>query len=233
MIAAAITWFIYLTCDKIEPTEPSWVSFCHYLSEDRGLRAITNDNYIKLHQIECVNDPMVVLDPSGHYHPIIQNAYLDASTIANHHQGSNSILIAKICPVASIIRLAKNIDVEKDLTDLKTSSARFLEIEYKCDNQSPITIEVPKSHYFTRNEILSKAYVLRYLEHLPNYSRWSFESEYSLRIVDEDSEVFSLNSSQYILLERDGYRVVDSISEPEPEPDQQEEEETKEHLVEN
>lgn len=238
MIATAITWFVYLTCDKIEPTEPSWVSFCHYISEDNGLNSITNDKYIHFQQNEWVNDPAVVLDPSGQYYSILKKSYLDAKTTTNYYnsrQVNNSILIAKICPAASIIRLAKNVDAEKDLTDLKTSSARFLEIEYKCGNQSPITIEVPKSHYFARNELLSKAYVLRYLEHLPNYSSWEFnESDYSLRIVDEDSEVFSLNSSQYILLERDGYRVVDSIYDREEnQKDQKEEEETKEHLVEN
>jgi hypothetical protein len=71
-------------------------------------------------------------------------------------------------------------------------------------------INVPKSHYIADNEILSKTYVLRYLEHLPIYKRWIFDdSEYELRIVDDDSNVFSLRGNQYIKLLPDGYEILE------------------------
>jgi hypothetical protein len=55
---------------------------------------------------------------------------------------------------------------------------------------------------------MSKTYVLRFLEHLPVYVRWIFiESDYYLRVIDEDSEAFSLNSRQYIRFETDGYKI--------------------------
>jgi hypothetical protein len=124
-------------------------------------------------------------------------------------QIDNSIVIAKLSPIVTRIRLAKYMDVDKDIEDMQKTSTKFLEIEYNCEPRPPITIEVPKSHYYAGNEILSKTYVLRYLEHLPVYVRWIFiESEYSLRIIDEDSEAFSLNSRQYVRLETDGYKIV-------------------------
>ena len=228
IIAAIVTLFVYVTCDKIEPDEPTWISYIKYLPAANGMKAITGDDYI--HVIpnnigKWSDDKDVLLDPNDKFYPIIRNSYLSAKSYNQFNE--DSIVIAKICPVASIIRLAKNVDAEKDLTELKSSSARFLEIEYKCGDRNPLEIEVPKSHYFTGNELLSKTYVLRYLEHLPIYTRWKFdESEYELRIVDEDSEVFSLNSKQYVRLEQDGYRIVNISN------SLIEEEETKEYAVE-
>jgi hypothetical protein len=234
VIAAIVTLFIYVTCDKIEPDDPVWVSFCKYIHSVNGMKALTSDDYENVIQNdigEWSNDTDVLLDPNGRFYPIIRNSYSSAKTY-NQYNIENGIVIAKICPAASIIRLAKNVDVEKDLTELKSSSARFLEIEYKCGDLNSLEIEVPKTHYFAGNELLSKTYVLRYLEHLPIYTRWKFdESEYELRIVDEDSEVFSLNSNQYVRLEQDGYRIVDISTPIEPVKQVQiEEDETKESI---
>jgi hypothetical protein len=238
VIAAIVTLFVYVTCNKTEPDEPTWISYIKYLPAANGMKAITGDDYERVipNNIgKWSDDKDVLLDPNGRFYPIIRNSYLSA--INDNQYNEDSIVIAKICPTATIVRLAKNVDAEKDLTELKSSSARFLEIEYifmqdsyvvfpagencgfttsyglckslKCGDRNPLEIEVPKSHYFTGNELLSKTYVLRYLEHLPIYTRWKFdELEYELRIVDEDSEVFSLNSKQYVRLEQDGYRIV-------------------------
>jgi hypothetical protein len=46
---------------------------------------------------------------------------------------------------------------------------------------------------------------------------WTFDESYSLRIVDDDSEVFSIDGNQYILLAKDGYKIINSDQEPEEE----------------
>lgn len=228
IIALFAALLVYVTCDKIEPDEPTWISYIKYTPAANSMKAITGDDYIRVipNNIgKWSDDKDVLLDPNDKFYPIMRNSYLSA--INDNQCNEDSIVIAKICPTTTIVRLAKNVDVETDLTELKTSSARFLEIEYKCGDCSPLTIEVPKSHYFVNNELLSKTYVLRYLEHLPIYTRWKFdESEYELRIVDEDSEVFSLNSKQYVQLEQDGYRIVNTSN------SEIEEDETKEYVVE-
>ena len=225
IVAMIVTLFVYVTCEKIEPYDPVWVSYCKFFPVVNGLKEVTYDDYARVIPNDLQiwsDDKEVLLDPNGIFYPIIRNSYLFAKH--DNQYNENSIVIAKICPTASIIRLAENVNVETDLSELKTSSARFLEIEYKCGNRNPLEIEVPKSHYFAGNELLSKTYILRYLEHLPIYKRWSFnESEYELRIVDEDSEVFSLNSNQYIRLEQDGYRIINILP-----PHSETEEETKE-----
>ena len=204
-ITAIVTLFVYVTCDKIELDEPVWVSYCKYIPATNGLKATTGDNYVSSYVKGWSNDLKLLLDTNGRFYPIIYNSYL---SVKPYHNVEDSVVIAKVCPVVSIIRLAKNADADKVFSELTTSSARFLEIEYKCGNIT-LAIEVPKSHYFTGNELLSKTYVLRHLEHLPVYTIWEFDESYELRIIDEDSEVFSLNSNQYIQLEQDGYRIVD------------------------
>jgi hypothetical protein len=202
-------FFAYLTHNKIEPSQSAWISICKYVNEPR---ASTNDVYMVFPD-EFLNTwsptSEIALDPEQPYRDFFYKKYVEAKETSN---AASDLIIAQICPDTAIVRIVENVDPEKDISVLETSSARFLEIEYKCSNQSPITIEVPRSHYLAGNEVLSKAYVLRYLEHMSIFVNWGFkESDYSLRIVDEDSEVFSLNSSQYIKLEQDGYKIMESI----------------------
>jgi hypothetical protein len=139
------------------------------------------------------------------------------------------------------ILFASNVRPEVDLSGAVTSSVRFLEVEYKCKNMNGFEIDIPKSHYIAGNEILSKTYILRYLEHLPIYVRWTFdESEYELRIVDEDSNVFSLNGKQYIKLGNDSYTIENVITDAIEDADDQQPEtttatdmESKEEMTEN
>ena len=243
---AIMEWFVFITCIKVEPSQPAWISMCQYIpaslnttnkmemkycpgimnsvwtiiQTDNQLTTSTHDIYYEfedefsedeLGENELANWPMTLCKVSHQYKffYIKYTRVQKSLALMSPTQIDNSIVIAKLSPIVTRIRLAKYMDVDKDIEDMQKTSAKFLEIEYNCGPRSPITIEVPKSHYFAGNEILSKTYVLRYLEHLPVYVRWIFiESEYSLRIIDEDSEAFSLNSRQYIRLETDGYKIV-------------------------
>lgn len=186
------------------------------IQTDNQSTASTQDIYYEFEENEFGEDelanwPMIVSKDSQQY-----NQFYIKYTKVQYSLGwmtpmqiNNSIVIAKLSPMVTRIRLAKHMDVDIDLANIQKTTTKFLEIEYNCGTRSPITIEVPKSHYYAGNEILSKTYILRYLEHLPVYVRWIFiESDYSLRVIDEDSEVFSLNSRQSIRLEPDGYKIV-------------------------
>jgi len=208
-------FFAYITYNKIDPSQPAWISVCKYIN---GLFASTNDIYMEFPAENLkvwASNSEIVLDPEHPYREIFYNKYAGAKVISYSNEFSNvanDLVIAQICPDTTIVRIVKNVDPEKDLSVLESSSARFLEIEYKCGDLPGVAIEVPKSHYLAGNEVLSKAYVLRYLEHMSIFVNWVFkESDYSLRIVDEDSAVFSLNSNQYIKLLNDGYKIVESI----------------------
>jgi hypothetical protein len=154
------------------------------------------------------------------------------------------LVYGKICPSAVIIKNAENINPDKDLETISRVGFRFMEVEYKCGEKNGFSIDIPDSHYISGNEILSKAYILRYLEHLPIYTQWVHNKNYILKIVDDDMNIIKLNHHQYIRLNNDGYDVIDVTTpeesdsesepdleflsdlvpeEPEPEPDQDQE----------
>lgn len=238
-------WVVYITCNKVEPSQPAWISMCQYIPasintqnigtlrycpgmansawtivSDNQSTSSTKEIYYEFEENEFGEDelanwPMVLCKDSPQYNTFdikytrVQNSLAWMSPM----QINDSIVIAKLSPIVTRIRMATHIDVDADISNIQKTSAKFLEIEYTCGTRPPVPIEIPKSHYFAGNEILSKTYILRYLEHLPIYVRWAFiESEYSIRVVDEESEVFSLNSMQYIRFEPDGYKIVTEIN---------------------
>jgi len=202
-----------------------------YIPAFRNLTPITSDEYSRFFDADVQTWSSELTAPQYH---IFKKTYRDVVNRSSWDTISytDAIVIGQICPNYVIVRLVKNADANKDFPGLnfdstpsnfrinnyiKTSSSRFLEIEYRCGNRSPIAIDVPKSHYLVGNELLSKTYILRYLEHLPIYVGWTFDESYSLRIVDDDSEVFSIDGNQYILLANDGYKIINSDQEPEEE----------------
>ena len=134
---------------------------------------------------------------------------------------NTTLLLARVVPATVRIRLAANANGEKDIIEpFVKSDSQFLSVEYLCGRmQSPISIDIPNSHYIVGNELLSTEYVLRYLEHLPNYVQWEFDEFYKIRVMDENIQRIELKSNQWVLLTKNGYEVC-SMKEEE----QQEEE---------
>jgi hypothetical protein len=205
-----ICLFVHLTRNKIEQSSSAWICACKYLPAGNGLSALTTDAYLLFdkNELECMPKTTSQLyeseDPE---YSLVVSSKLKTTVLAA--SGKDDIIIAKICPFATIIRHPNKIDPATVLKTTRLSSVRFLEIEYSCGSLPSITIEIPNSHYVVDNELLSKSYILRYLEHLPMYSNWIFdERTYVVKIIDYDSDMVSIGADQYILLEKDEYRVV-------------------------
>ena len=207
--------FTYLTHNKIEPSDFAWVDACKYLSSGNELPALTVDSYLKFepNELKLISNHTILDDglkeENECFHTIRDKFTIAINKFAYTDGVDEHLIIAKICPSATIVKIAKNIDIQHTLKTIILSSVRLLEIQYICGDLPPITIEVPSYHYVVDNEILSKAYILRYLEHLPMYSNWIFnENNYNVKIIDYDSNVFSVRSNQYILLEKNEYKIM-------------------------
>jgi len=222
VIGAFIRCIIY---NRFEPSAPIWISTCKYIQD--GCNTTTQDNYVIFNEDEFEYLSKHLFDTS-------ENA--DITTTHDIFCGKpekDTLIIANICPNKTIVRFAKNMDklpqttlpgvrsesslFESEilhnsvLSNISKSHVIFLEIEYSFRENFRITIELPKSQYIVGNEVLSKTYILRYLEHLPLYVNWSFnDTEYSLRIIDDDSNVFTIKSNQYIQLGKDDYNIIDT-----------------------
>lgn len=93
--------------------------------------------------------------------------------------------------------------------DTKLSKTRFISILYSHPKlKNPVYIELPKGMYLVGNELLSPAFVLRYLEH--QSMPYVFDMNYTLNIIDNHIQQFNLNSSQYVLLTERGYLTAGS-----------------------
>lgn len=82
---------------------------------------------------------------------------------------------------------------------LQKSSVRFLSIEY-CHPymETSIYIEVPSGLYIVGNEILSPAFVKRWLEYQPE--SYLFDNTYTLRLIDQNIQESVLTHGEYIIL---------------------------------
>jgi len=87
------------------------------------------------------------------------------------------------------------------------STARFM-VEYTHPKQkNQITLMIPKSMYMVGNHLLSFIFVLRLLKYQPE--SFHFDMDYQLKIIDEDINMFVLNSSQFIHLTENGYQIME------------------------
>jgi hypothetical protein len=90
------------------------------------------------------------------------------------------------------------------------SSIDFILVEYGHPKMKGLMqLQLPDSIYMVGNEILSKAFVLRYLNHSCMPNTWYFDEDYIVRIIDHNADSLEIGSGQYIVLEKDGYRVVE------------------------
>jgi len=253
--------FVFITSNRIEPKDPAWINICQYFPEsdnndiyilggyieDKFPEIVENYSSIDEEHLKRWPEDLSLLLDSGYrniFHSKYENSKQSIDLWWTTRQKQNILVYGKICPSAVIIKNAENINPDKDLETISRVGFRFMEVEYKCGEKNGFSIDIPDSHYISGNEILSKAYILRYLEHLPIYTQWVHNKNYILKIVDDDMNIIKLNHHQYIRLNNDGYDVIDVTTpeesdsesepdleflsdlvpeEPEPEPDQDQE----------
>jgi hypothetical protein len=101
-------------------------------------------------------------------------------------------------------------DMESDSYDklpCELSKVKFLSIEYiHPEVKNPIVIEIDKNAYLVGNELLSCTFVKRALEYSFNVK--NFDTEYVLNIMDNNLKTFELKSNEFIILEKDSYKII-------------------------
>jgi hypothetical protein len=91
------------------------------------------------------------------------------------------------------------IDNDHKKSILKTSSVKFLSIEYEHpDMNEPICIKLPSSFYLEGNCILSAAFIRQWLAEtgVP----YVFDNRYTIYIIDQDVYSISLSNKEYITI---------------------------------
>ena len=236
-IQAMYAVFHWLTHSRIEPSDPAWICICKYVPKTSLSNAEIDEEYFRFDK-KLLNDwPTRVSDfsktkndPAESIWDIYKSKYQEAFDITMCCGSiSDTLVMARVCPTAVRIRIMENMILPTkqsmvvspanclkpadDLLELKLSDLEFVEVEFRCGDGPGIPIEIPTSHYIIGNDILSKTYILRYLEHnLPNYSRWEFdEFTYSVRIMDSEFNVFSISGDQYIRITESSHKIIENV----------------------
>jgi hypothetical protein len=82
---------------------------------------------------------------------------------------------------------------------LKTSSVKFLSIEYEHpDMNEPICIKLPSSFYLEGNSILSAAFIRQWLSETGE--PYVFDNRYAIYIIDQDVSSIALSNKEYITI---------------------------------
>jgi hypothetical protein len=87
------------------------------------------------------------------------------------------------------------------------SKAKFLNIEYTHPNmKNSITLNVGQEYFIEGNELLSPSFVKRMLEY--QNKSYYFDFNYKLKIVDNHINFFEIGSQEYILIEKENYKII-------------------------
>ena len=197
-ISKGIKWLLHR---RVEPDCDSWISRYSYNPKDNTTKAA----FRKFRNQSSTEWPLV------DFQEVFQTEYRCALSSANPEY--SNLIVARVLPELTRIKRLETADADKDLLVVKRSNSSFLSVEYYYESPNySVTIDIPKTHYVVGNELLSREYVLRYLEHLPVYLQWLFDGKYQLKIIDDNLNTFLLNETQWILLTDDGYEICSESS---------------------
>jgi len=102
-------------------------------------------------------------------------------------------------------------DESNNIYDYSASSAKFIGIEYKHPlMKDSIPIELNRSWFLSGNQILSNTFVRRYLDY--QSTPFYYDEAYTITLIDNNMNILKIGHSQYVLLEKDTYKILERNS---------------------
>lgn len=188
----------YMNGVDIEPTQSDWLSIFSCKNDEENKKYICNEEYI---HIENITPDLGLSD----YKKI-----LETHIATNSIEKNTELLFTLKTPTFSLCNIF-NENINDDVKiDLEKSTVDFINIDYTHPKmKDPINIKLDPNYLYQGNEILSKAFILRYLKY--QSAPFVFSDEYTIKIVDGEINTVTLTSDQYILLKKNAYSVRYSI----------------------
>ena len=197
---------------RIEPAEPNWTNITTIVPV-KNMKCFDSccqdtDCCMTTYKIEETYQFIPENASNDDINKYYSLLYLDAKTAKLREKTALVDLFTMKTSNSYIIRNITNDNNSKtECFNLTPSKARFISIMYSHPKlTNPVYIELPKNMYLVGNELLSSAFVVRYLEH--QSMPYVFDFDYTLHIIDNHIKQFNLNSRQYILLTERGYSAV-------------------------
>jgi len=101
----------------------------------------------------------------------------------------------------------KNKEIPTSLST-EPSNIRFISIEIHMPvfSNTPYIIEIEPTAYLVDNVFFTPAFVKRYMEY--HVDSVTFDMNYKIKIMDNNIHSFELDSTQYLILGKDGYKII-------------------------
>ena len=194
---------------RIEPFENYWICVSMLLNNNKDKFSGNEDIYLENYQF---------IKP--HQTPDIsqKDYYSDCLTYFTETASSIASCDKQVLETMVTMRIGNNIFnksfnkgtiINKDEPNYcnKQSKVSFLSIEYTHPEMNKkILINIPKSMYFINNNILSSLFIKRYLEY--QYEPYVFDNKYTINLIDNNVNMFSMKYTDSILLEEKTYQVI-------------------------
>jgi hypothetical protein len=172
---------------KSEPFVPLWISVF-------TLRPNLNNNEEYTVVENSVNEVLL-----KKYKSVIEET---ASEFANI-----DVLYTFKTPAYILCNVTNKFEKEDAKYIVEKSDVKFLSIEYiNPDMKEAISLTLNKDLFQIGNEILSKAFVLRYLQYQTQY--YVYANDYTITVIDDKVNQFTLTSNQYIILDKNEYKII-------------------------
>jgi len=192
---------------RVEPLENEWISTaCIYQTPfDKTTMSYTfNEHYEPINKSNKNDETQTIeLNPLENF-----NIWFDAAkNLMKKNKNIEECLLTMKYGDQYIYKISNRENKYCHELQVELSKVKFLNIEY-ChpENEKTITIEMDRNGYVVGNEILSNTFIKRALEYMND--RKSFDMSYSLKIMDNNLDNVVLKSDEYIVLERDSYKII-------------------------
>ena len=192
---------------RIEPFNNNWISIS-YVDQDEGgkktLSFIFEETYDELDTIHFFKNSIDIVD----YCDDFKDWYNTAKTILIKEKKVYDCLISMRLDDKYIYKVC---DIESEPFETlpsELSNVKFLSIGYiHPELKNQIVIDIDKNAYLVGNELLSCTFVKRALEYSSNVK--NFDTDYVLKIMDNNLNIFELKSNEYIIIEKDTYKIIE------------------------
>jgi hypothetical protein len=121
----------------------------------------------------------------------------------------------------------KRINEDEDINTLDIVPVKkpFLQVELKYKDKSLDIHKYLNTFYVKDNHILDKLFLQWYVKY---WFLLDLDEEYTIHIIDNEVNMFTLNSTQSILLEGDKYLIINTCDDPTENKEEEKEEEEEE-----
>jgi len=192
---------------RIEPFNNNWISIS-YVDQDESakktLSFIFEETYDELDTIHFFKNSVGIVE----YCDDFKDWHNTAKTILINEKKVYDCLISMRVDDKYIYKVCDTESEPFETLPSELSNVKFLSIGYiHPELKNQIVIDIDKNAYLVGNELLSCTFVKRSLEYSSNFK--NFDTDYILTIMDNNLKIFELKSNEYIIIEKDTYKIIE------------------------